>query len=70
MLAGAIHWAPYNIGYVWPAVPFAWLSWLYVRKRYLELWSKVRCYIPLLSSVILFFCPRYYTLNRTRITED
>jgi|SRR3569833_265338 len=41
MLAGAIHWAPYNVGYIWPAVPVAWFSWQYVRKRYLDFWSKV-----------------------------
>ncbi len=41
MLSGATHWAPYNVGYIWPAVPIALLSWSYVRKRWMGLWSKV-----------------------------
>ncbi len=41
MLHGATHWAPYNVGYIWPAVPIAWLSWQYMRKRWIGLWSKV-----------------------------
>ncbi len=41
MLHGAIHWAPYNVGYIWPAVPIAWFSWQYLRKRWLGMWSKV-----------------------------
>jgi len=40
MMMGATHWAPYNVGYIWPAVPLAWLSWHYIRKRWLGLWSK------------------------------
>ncbi|GKT89097.1 OPT oligopeptide transporter [Colletotrichum tofieldiae] len=29
-----------NFSYAWPAVPIAWLSWIYVRNRYLAFWSK------------------------------
>lgn len=46
ILSGAIHWAPYNIGYIWPAVPIAWLSWVYIKPRYLEFWSKVSAVGP------------------------
>ena len=28
------------MSYAWPAVPIAWLSWIYVRNRYLAFWSK------------------------------
>jgi OPT family small oligopeptide transporter len=42
MISGALAWAPYNLAYLWPAVPVAALSWLYLKKRYLGLWSKVR----------------------------
>jgi OPT family small oligopeptide transporter len=41
MLSGALSWAPYNLAYIWPAVPVAAFSWLYLKKRYLGLWSKV-----------------------------
>lgn len=37
---GALNWAPYSFSYAWPSVPIAWLSWVYVRKRYLAFWSK------------------------------
>ncbi len=40
MLSGAIHWAPYNVGYIWPSVPFAWLSWHYFKKRWAGLWAE------------------------------
>lgn len=42
MLYGALTLAPYNIGYVWPSVPIAWLSMVYMKKKYLGAWSKVR----------------------------
>ncbi|KAF4120900.1 OPT oligopeptide transporter protein [Geosmithia morbida] len=37
---GGINWAPYNFSYVWPAVPISWLSWIFIRGRYLSFWSK------------------------------
>jgi hypothetical protein len=37
---GGLNWAPYSFSYAWPAVPIAWLSWIYVRNRYLAFWSK------------------------------
>lgn len=40
LLSGAIHWAPYNLSYIWPAVPFAYLSWQYFKKRWAGLWSE------------------------------
>jgi hypothetical protein len=41
MMGGALAWAPYNLAYIWPAVPIAAFSWLYLKKRFLSLWSKV-----------------------------
>ena len=38
---GGLIWSPYNLAYLWPAVPFGWLSWVYLKNRYLGLWSKV-----------------------------
>lgn len=37
---GPLSFAPYSFSYIWPAVPFAWLSWIYVRSRHLAFWSK------------------------------
>jgi len=44
MMAGALSWAPYNLAYMWPAVPVAAFSWLYLKKRFLGFWSKVRLF--------------------------
>lgn len=66
MLYGGIQWAPYNISYMWAAVPPAAWSWLYMRKRFLGWWSKYNfvlsaafsCGIAL-SAVIQFFAVAY-----------
>lgn len=42
IMYGGIVWAPYNMSYVWPSVPIAYFSWIYLKSRYLSLWSKVR----------------------------
>ncbi|KAB5527929.1 OPT oligopeptide transporter protein-domain-containing protein [Coniochaeta sp. 2T2.1] len=59
---GAIYWAPYNISYVWPAVPIAWLSWMYVKPRYLAFWSKYNFVLSAslssgiaIAAIIMFF---------------
>lgn len=41
ILSGGIVWAPYNLTFIWPAVPAAMASWMYVKKRCLAFWSKV-----------------------------
>ncbi len=46
MLGGALAWAPFNLAYTWPAVPVAAFSWLFLKKRYLGLWSKVCLHLP------------------------
>jgi OPT family small oligopeptide transporter len=50
MMGGALAWAPYNLAYIWPAVPVAAFSWLYLKKRYLGLWSKVCFFLSLFLS--------------------
>ncbi|KAL2204630.1 OPT oligopeptide transporter [Sarocladium strictum] len=40
MWFGGVNWSPYSFSYPWPSVPIAWLSWIYVKKRHLALWSK------------------------------
>jgi len=45
---GALTLAPYNLAYVWPAVPISWFSMVFLKKRYLPFWSKVSFHsIPL-----------------------
>jgi OPT family oligopeptide transporter len=41
MMGGALAWAPYNLIYIWPAVPVSAFSWLYLKKKHLGFWSKV-----------------------------
>jgi OPT family small oligopeptide transporter len=62
LLAGPLGWAPYSLSYVWPGVPVAWLSWLYMRKRFLGWWSKYNfvtsaafsCAIAICGLIIFF----------------
>ncbi|KXJ86276.1 OPT oligopeptide transporter protein-domain-containing protein [Microdochium bolleyi] len=62
MFYGALMWAPYNLGYIWPAVPIAWVSWVYLKRRYLAFWSKYNFVLSAafssaiaLSAIIIFF---------------
>ena len=41
-LQGFALWDIFGLVFVWPAVPVALVSWLYVRTRWLGFWSKVR----------------------------
>ncbi|KEZ42704.1 hypothetical protein SAPIO_CDS5969 [Scedosporium apiospermum] len=62
MFNGALIWAPYTLAYVWPAVPVAAFSWLYLRKRFLGFWSKYNfvtsaafsCAVAI-SGIVIFF---------------
>ncbi|KAI1084287.1 OPT-domain-containing protein [Whalleya microplaca] len=72
MFYGALSWAPYNMSYIWPAVPIAWYSWVYLKKRYLAFWSKYNfvlsasfsCAIAV-AAIIIFF-----SLQWSEITID
>ncbi|KAH8887256.1 OPT superfamily oligopeptide transporter [Thozetella sp. PMI_491] len=70
ILAGAIYWAPYNIGYLWPAVPIGWFSWLYIRSRYLDLWSKYNFVLSAalstgiaISGIVMFFAIQWLNIK-------
>ncbi|KAH0600831.1 hypothetical protein MHUMG1_01830 [Metarhizium humberi] len=66
ILYGGIVWAPYNMSYVWPSVPIAYFSWIYLKTRFLGLWSKYNfvlsaawsCGIAI-SGIIIFFSLQY-----------
>ncbi|KAL5592696.1 hypothetical protein BROUX41_005716 [Berkeleyomyces rouxiae] len=61
-LNGALIWAPFNLTYIWPAVPVAAFSWLYIRKRFVDLWSRYNYVLSAafscgvaLSGIFIFF---------------
>lgn len=37
---GCLEYSPYNFAWLYPNLPIAWLSWIYIRNRYLGFWSK------------------------------
>ena len=58
ILYGGVVWAPYNMSYVWPSVPIAYFSWIYLKSRYLGLWAKVN-----------FTPSRFNLFSHTNITQ-
>lgn len=59
---GALTWSPYNISYIWPSVPIAWISWVYLKRKYLGFWSKYNFVLSAafssaiaVAGVIIFF---------------
>lgn len=63
---GPLYWAPYNLSYTWPAVPVAWLSMMFFKKRYLPLWSKYNYVISAgfssaiaISGLVIFFAVQW-----------
>ncbi|KAJ4147657.1 hypothetical protein LMH87_002165 [Akanthomyces muscarius] len=62
LISGALGWAPYNLTYIWPAVPVAAYSWLFVRRKYLAFWSRYNYVLSAafaagiaISAVVQFF---------------
>lgn len=59
---GAVTWAPYNMSYIWPSVPIAWYSWVYLKQKYLGFWSKYNFVLSAsfssaiaIAAIIMFF---------------
>ncbi|KAJ9149437.1 OPT-domain-containing protein [Pleurostoma richardsiae] len=72
ILYGPLSWAPYNLSYVIPSVPLAWLSWIYMKNRFLGLWSKYNFVLSAsfssgiaIAAIIIFF-----SLQWTEISID
>ncbi|GIC86125.1 uncharacterized protein Aud_002488 [Aspergillus udagawae] len=40
LLHGGTTWSPFNLAYIWPAVPLSLLSMAYLKSRYLAFWAK------------------------------
>ncbi|KAL8369992.1 hypothetical protein RB595_000380 [Gaeumannomyces hyphopodioides] len=62
MLYGALTMAPYNLSYQLPAVPIAWVSWIWIKNRYLAFWSKYNFILSAafssgvaIAAIIIFF---------------
>jgi hypothetical protein len=62
LIYGALYWAPYSLSYVIPAVPIAWLSWIYTKNRWLGFWSKYNFVLSAsfssgiaIAAIIMFF---------------
>ncbi|KAL4905496.1 hypothetical protein BDW74DRAFT_167723 [Aspergillus multicolor] len=67
ILSGGHAWSPYNLGYMWPAVLPGWISWTYLRKRYLGFWSKYNYVLSAafssgiaIAAVVIFFAVSYH----------
>ncbi|RAK95546.1 OPT oligopeptide transporter [Aspergillus ibericus CBS 121593] len=66
-LNGGVHWSPYNIAYMWPAVIPAYISMGYLRTRYLAFWSKYNYVLSAafstaiaIAGIIIFFAVNYH----------
>lgn len=62
MLVGPLYWAPYNLSYIWPAVPVAYVSMIWLKTRFLAFWSRYNYVVSAafscgiaISAVIQFF---------------
>ncbi|KAM7217967.1 sexual differentiation process protein 2 [Rhypophila decipiens] len=62
MMRGGLIWSPKTLAYVWPGVPVAAFSWLYLKKRFLPFWSKYNYIISAafscaiaIAAVVIFF---------------
>ncbi|KAI5864126.1 OPT-domain-containing protein [Durotheca rogersii] len=67
---GALSWAPYNLSYLWPAVPIAWLSWVRLRRSRLAFWSKYNFVLSAsfssavaVAAIIIFFALQWPELR-------
>jgi OPT family small oligopeptide transporter len=70
IMYGGIVWAPYNMSYVWPSVPIAYFSWIYLKTRYLGLWSKYNFVLSAawscgvaIAGIIIFFSLQYTNVD-------
>jgi OPT family small oligopeptide transporter len=66
LLSGGLVWSPYNLAYIWPAIIPGWVSMVYLRKRYLALWSKYNYVLSAafstaiaIAGVVIFFAVHY-----------
>ncbi|KAF2173471.1 hypothetical protein M409DRAFT_15752 [Zasmidium cellare ATCC 36951] len=66
-LSGGLVWTPpYNVSYIWPAIPFGYLSMVYLKRRYLAFWSKYNYVLSAawaiaiaISALVMYFALEY-----------
>jgi OPT family oligopeptide transporter len=66
LLLGGEGWAPYNLSFVIPAIPVAWASWIWIKRRYVAFWSRYNYALAAAFSagiafagIIIFFALEY-----------
>ncbi|KAL1642599.1 hypothetical protein SLS58_005368 [Diplodia intermedia] len=59
---GPIQWAPYNVSYMWPTVPVAWLSHVYFKTRHTGFWARYNYVVSAafsaaiaIAAIVIFF---------------
>ncbi|CAK7273386.1 hypothetical protein SEPCBS119000_005627 [Sporothrix epigloea] len=67
ILYGGLFLTPYNISYVWPMVPIAYISRIWVRNHFLAFWSRYNYVLSAslstaiaLAGIIIFFALDYH----------
>lgn len=67
---GGLIWAPYNLSYLWPAVPIGWFSWVFLKRRYVGFWSKYNFVLSAsfsaaiaVAAIIIFFCFQWHDVE-------
>ncbi|CAK7274008.1 hypothetical protein SEPCBS119000_005949 [Sporothrix epigloea] len=70
ILNGGLYLTPYNISYLWPMIPFAYISRIWVRSRYLAFWSRYNYVLSAslstamaLAGLIIFFAIDYQNIS-------
>ncbi|GME27430.1 OPT oligopeptide transporter [Neofusicoccum parvum] len=70
IMNGPIQWAPYNLSYLWPTVPVAWLSHIYLKKRYTAFWAKYNYVVSAafsaaiaIAAIVIFFALQWSSVE-------
>ncbi|KAH8647115.1 OPT oligopeptide transporter protein-domain-containing protein [Xylariales sp. PMI_506] len=70
ILYGGLIWAPYNLSYIWPAVPIAWFSWIHLKNKYLAFWSRYNFVLSAslssaiaIAGILIFFTLQWEDVN-------
>ncbi|CAK7274006.1 hypothetical protein SEPCBS119000_005948, partial [Sporothrix epigloea] len=69
LLNGGLYLTPYTISYLWPAIPFAYISRIWIRTRFLAFWSRYNYVLSAslstamaLAGLIIFFAIDYQVI--------
>ncbi|KAK0713329.1 OPT oligopeptide transporter protein-domain-containing protein [Lasiosphaeria miniovina] len=67
---GALNWSPYNLSWMLPSLPIAYLSWMWCKYRYLEFWAKYNFVLSAafsvgisLAAVVMFFTVEWFEVD-------